>query len=335
METLSSELMRLKRENENPQAINQQSAMTPLISVVIPCYNQAHYLGEAIESALNQDYPQVETLVVNDGSTDETAEVAARYSGVRCISQRNRGLSAARNTGLRGSRGAGVVFLDADDRLLPGALTAGWQCLQAHPECGFVYGAYRYIRDDGSVFLTPQIRTVSEHYPAMLTCNYIGMVAAAMYRREVFEVVGDFDERLKASEDYDLYLRIVRRFPICFHPELVSEYRCHPDSMSGDAALMLKSTLAVLAREKGFVRRRADYREAYREGVRAWQEYYGTRLINQIRTRIRERKPWRRTAGEAAILLRYYPHGFFTHVWRKLYCSVFRVESDYETSTSL
>src|SRR5215210_2105808 len=98
------------------------SAGTPLVSVIIPCYNQAHFLGEAIESVLGQSYPNFEIVVVDDGSPDDTAEVAARYPEVRYICQDNQGLSAARNTGLGQSEGEYVVFLDADDRLLPEAL---------------------------------------------------------------------------------------------------------------------------------------------------------------------------------------------------------------------
>ena len=120
------------------------------MSVVIPCYNQAHFLSEAIESVLAQSYPHFEIVVVDDGSTDDTPKVAARYPAVRCIRQDNRGLSAARNAGLGCSEGEYVVFLDADDRLLPEALEVGLECFDANPECAFVSGHYREISVDGS-----------------------------------------------------------------------------------------------------------------------------------------------------------------------------------------
>ena len=123
----------------------------PLVTVVIPCYNQAHFLGEAIESVLSQSYRNFEVIVVDDGSTDNTSEVASRYEGVRLVRQENRGLSGARNRGMREAKGEYVVFLDADDRLLPGALEAGLRCFEAHPECAFVSGQSRLIAEDGTL----------------------------------------------------------------------------------------------------------------------------------------------------------------------------------------
>src|SRR5918999_3301771 len=124
-----------------------------LVTVIIPCYNQAHFLGEAIRSALDQGYSNKEVIVVDDGSTDRTAEVAGRYAGVETIRQENRGLAAARNRGLEGSRGEYVVFLDADDRLAGGALSVGAGSLDTHPDCAFVYGNVRLIDANGSLIL--------------------------------------------------------------------------------------------------------------------------------------------------------------------------------------
>src|SRR5918995_1252705 len=129
-----------KRNIRDPQ--KEQEVVAGLVSVVIPCYNQAHFLVEAIESVLAQSYPRFEIVVVDDGSTDDTSEVAARYPGVRYVYQNNQGVSAARNSGLARSEGEYVVFLDADDRLLPEALEAGLRCLEARPECAFVSGYF-------------------------------------------------------------------------------------------------------------------------------------------------------------------------------------------------
>src|SRR5262245_26551242 len=121
----------------------------PLVSVVIPCYNQAHFLREAIESVRAQTYPAVEIVVVDDGSADDTSAVAAGYPGVRCLRQQNQGLAVARNRGLAISRGDLAVFLDADDRLLPDAIAIGAGMLMSDPSLGFVAGYSRFISGDG------------------------------------------------------------------------------------------------------------------------------------------------------------------------------------------
>ncbi|PYI51683.1 MAG: hypothetical protein DMC62_07885 [Verrucomicrobia bacterium] len=122
-----------------------------LASVIIPCYNQAHFLHEAIESASAQTYSHREILVVDDGSTDNTAKVTASYPGVRYVRQENLGVASARNTGFKQSRGEYLVFLDADDRLLPEALRVGVDCLRQHPDCAFAAGFCRLIVADGSL----------------------------------------------------------------------------------------------------------------------------------------------------------------------------------------
>src|SRR4028118_1383709 len=129
-------------------------------SVVIPCYNQARFLGEAIESVLSQTYTDFEVIVVDDGSTDDTAEVASSYAAedarVRLVRQENRGLAGARNRGLAESRGEYVVFLDSDDRLAEEALEVGVRELDAHPECAFVSGHHRPISADGVAYAVPR-----------------------------------------------------------------------------------------------------------------------------------------------------------------------------------
>jgi glycosyltransferase involved in cell wall biosynthesis len=147
-----------------------------LVSVVIPCYNQAHFLGDSVESVLAQTYPRFEITVVNDGSQDNTAEVAARYHEVHCVSQENRGLCAARNAGLRRSVGEYVVFLDADDRLLPHALETGVGQLVARPGCAFVAGRHRYIDAAGAPLpsLMEQRLVEKDHYLELLRSNYVG-----------------------------------------------------------------------------------------------------------------------------------------------------------------
>jgi glycosyltransferase involved in cell wall biosynthesis len=284
-------------------------AARPLVTVVIPCYNQGHFLGEAIESILNQSYPHFEVIVVDDGSTDDTSEVAARYPGVRCVRQDNQGLAAARNTGLRCSNGSYLVFLDADDRLLSGALEAGLECFEAHPECAFVYGrSKRFTRNDSYPMGRPQQHLEGDPYFGLLCAGRSFLVPTVMYRRSVLEFVGGFDSSLNACEDYDLYYRITRDFPICYHETFVAEIRAHEANMTRDSALMLSTSINVIRAQRKYLRGNKQYEEAYRAGIRWEQGNYGYTLVEEVRAYIRGCE-WKRALRGVLVLLRYYPRG--------------------------
>jgi glycosyltransferase involved in cell wall biosynthesis len=285
-----------------------------LVTVVIPCYNQAHFLGEAIESVLAQSYPNFEIIVVDDGSTDNTSEVASGYPSekVRLLRQKNKGLSAARNAGLAESRGEYVVFLDSDDRLLPEALEVGVRELEAHPECAFVSGCWNNIATDGSPL--PTLHPPHEerdHYLALLHSCYIRM-HTVMYRRSVVESVGGFDTSLSASEDYDIYLRIANDYPVHHHGELVAEYRRrHGANMTIDPGLILSTSVRVHRSQRKHVRGNEQYEEAYKTGMRRRQWTHGDRLVGEVRGYLRGRE-WRRALWGMFVLLRYYPRGIMT-----------------------
>jgi SAM-dependent methyltransferase len=250
-----------------------------LVSIVIVCYNQARYLAEAIESALAQLYQPVEILVVDDGSTDETPAVVQGFQSIRYVHQVNRGLPAARNIGLRSSTGDFVAFLDADDRLLPNAVQAGLECFRECPEAAFVFGRFQNIYRDGSPAPTAAEEFIEqEHYLHLLQGNFIGMHGTVLYRRAALAATGGFDETLRACEDYELYMRTARTFPIRGYRELVAEYRKHDTNMSRDPVFMLKSVLGVLNRERTCIHD-ARHRAALETGVRVWKEYYGKLLI--------------------------------------------------------
>ncbi len=286
------------------------TATGPLVSVVIVCYNQARYLGDAIGSVLAQTYPRLEVLVVDDGSTDATAEVAASCPDVRYIFQTNRGLAAARNTGLRHSTGEAIIFLDADDRLLSRAAQAGVDQLRESPEAAFVFGGYRNIFDDGSAAPTdPPQNIQKDHYLHLLEGNFIGMHATVMYRRAALAAAGGFDESLKACEDYELYLRLARRLPIGSHGEIIAEYRQHDTNMSKDYAFMLRSVLSVLRMERPLLSGAANH-EALHRGVRVWKDYYGNLLLQE----------WQRTRGIGRFLriLRLCPRQVARRAYRSL-----------------
>ena len=289
-----------------------------LVTVVIPCYNQAHYLGEAIRSVFDQAYPNLEVIVVDDGSTDETAQVAARYAGVVCIRQGNQGLAAARNRGLEGSRGEYVVFLDADDRLAAGAIAVGADSLDSHPDCAFVYGNVRLIDANGSLLSNPpRVNIERDHYLELLRHNHIWSPGAVMYRRSVFDAIGLFDPRVNASADYDLNLRIAKSSPIFCHGEVVLEYRKHDSNMTRNVAEMLKTSLAVRRSHGRRVKLSRMQRVALEGGIRAVQKDYGEKLVRVTRSHVEGRR-WRQALPGALALLRYYPEGLARLVWRGL-----------------
>ncbi len=280
-----------------------------LVTVVIPCYNQARFLGEAIESALRQTHPRREVVVVDDGSTDDPALVVARYPAVRLIRQTNRGLAGARNRGLGESRGEFLVFLDADDRLLPRALESGLRCLAAHPDAAFAYGHVRLIASDGAPLPTPhQVDVESDHYLALLRNNYIWTPGAVMYRRGVFDSVAGFNPRINASADFDLNVRIARDFPICCHGETTLEYRLHGANMTRDFAAMLKSAVSARRAHGKLLAGDKRHEQALREGIREVRRGYGDKLAKQVREFLRAGE-WARAASGALTLLRYHPRG--------------------------
>jgi len=284
-----------------------EQAAAPLVSIIIPCYNQAHFLGEAIESGLAQTYPHHEIIVVDDGSTDATSEVAGSYAGVQCVRQRNAGLSAARNAGVRVSRGQFLVFLDADDRLLANALQSGLNCFQGHPECAFVSGHFRYINADGSVRLQfPQEELEFDPYRALLHRNYISMHATVMYRRQVVEAVGGFTTSLQSCEDYDMYLRIVRTHNVRRHDGVVAEYRSHEGSMSMDAARMLRGVMATLTAQWPYISGDAVQVRAYRTGIRNNRRSVRSPLLSYLRRSV-ESGRWLQTGSFLWKLAEYAP----------------------------
>lgn len=283
------------------------------VSVIIPCYNQAHFLKEAIESVLGQTYQRFEIIVIDDGSMDNTSEVANSWSGVRCIRQENQGLPASRNVGLRESKGDYLIFLDSDDRLLPEALEIGVECLRAHPESAFVFGLCDVIAGDGSLLHTQKPWVESDHYLALLRHNDIWCPATVMYRRAIFESAGGFNTSLKpsGSEDYDLYFRIVRNFKVYCHNKLIAEYRRHGMNMSGNHARMLSATLAVYRTQRDYVKGNRQYEEAYKKGITHWQDFWGESLVTAVRSYAgRTFYNGKELIRSLLVLLRYHPQGF-------------------------
>lgn len=211
-----------------------------MVSVIMPAYNCAGYVAEAIDSVLAQDYPNLELVIVDDGSDDDTADVIKGYSDrVRLFAQRNSGPAAARNFAVAKARGDYLAFLDGDDYWLPGKISAQMRYLTQHPESRFVYG--RFIRweqaQDGSFLPSDAVpRTAAKDgvdapysgsiYTKLLLDNIVHIITALIHR-SVYDSVGGFDESLRTGEDYDFWLRVSRSFMADRLARDVALYRIH------------------------------------------------------------------------------------------------------------
>jgi glycosyltransferase involved in cell wall biosynthesis len=255
-----------------------EAVPAPTVGVVITTCNHAHFLGEALESVRAQTRGADAIVVVDDGSDDNPEEVVARFSGVRCIRQHNRGLAAARNAGLTALSTRYAMFLDADDRLEPRAIEAGLACFARASDSGFVYGGHLYIDRDGNKTGERFEPPGESPYLHLLRRNYIGMHGTVMYRRDLLEAIGGFDERLRRCEDYDVYLRMARQHPIMGYPDLVAAYRLHGENMSTDHRGMLRTALDVHARHAPTAADSAEARAAWSEGRQLWRRYYAEEM---------------------------------------------------------
>lgn len=219
-----------------------------LVSVIIPAYNQGHFLGEAIQSVLEQTLSDFEILVIDDGSTDNTSQVAQSYSDKRLkyIYQQNRGLSGARNTGIRNSVGKYISYLDSDDLFLAEKLALLTEELENKPDLAFVAGQAIPIdekgRQVGKTFDTPP----PEDTRNLLLGNPLH-VGSVLLCRTWQERVGYFDENLRSYEDWDMWLRLARAgCKMGWVAKPVSLYRFHGAQMTRIGKQMTNATFAVL-----------------------------------------------------------------------------------------
>jgi glycosyltransferase involved in cell wall biosynthesis len=227
--------------------------VTPQISVVIPAYNHARYVVEAIQSVLAQDFTDYEIIVVDDGSKDSTRAAVAPFGDkVRYIWQENRGLSGARNMGIQAARAPYIALLDADDLWEPNFLSFVYQHLSADPSLGAVHTGSRFVDSDGRAL--PQSNTVTvaadQMYERLVDGEFFA-ADAVLVRREVFDKVGFFDLELRASEDWEMWLRVARAYRFGSYAEPLLLYRMHGENMSADPEHMMRYQLMVLEKHFG------------------------------------------------------------------------------------
>jgi len=196
-------------------------AHAPLVSVVIPAYNCGRFIGDALDSVVDQNYPALEVLVVDDGSTDETCDVVARYgSTVTLIKQRNAGAAVARNEGMQRARGKYVALLDADDLWLPGKLRLQVDYLERHPDVAMSCTRWHLLHPDAAGRYPVERTVAPETAPVDAKCAgwvYCALLldcevwtSTVVMRRELRERIGGFDSELRRGQDYDYWLRASR-----------------------------------------------------------------------------------------------------------------------------
>jgi glycosyltransferase involved in cell wall biosynthesis len=216
------------------------------ISIVIPCYNNAHVLGDALRSCALQTFPPWEVIVVDDGSVDDVAAVCRGFPGVRLLRQPNRGLSGARNRGAREATGSHLVFLDADDLQTPETLAAF-----SVVDADIVVTAWRETDMTGVVIAERGLPALGDARDAfhVFAAGNVAAVHAFCVSRAVFNAVGGFDETLHALEDWDFWLRATAA---SFRCDVAvggcAVYRRHPASMSTNLTRMVRNACRVLRR---------------------------------------------------------------------------------------
>lgn len=286
-----------------------------VVSVIIPCYNHAHFLGEAITSVINQTYPYVEIIVVDDGSTDDTAQIVKAYPNIHYVRQSNLGLSRSRNVGLSYSKGTSIVFLDADDSLFHDAIDIGLRALASRNDCALAFGLFVNV---GSIQGMQKLsRETNYGYKELLQRNVIGNPGSALYRRWVFTEIGGFDEANSPAADYDLYLRVARQFPILCHHQPVVKYRKHAANMSNNSRLMLASTMTALKKQLRHVEGNQELLAAYDIGLQHWRSYYGEPIISNIFEQF-FKGHLIGTALDVWSLVRFYPNRFLSFISQRI-----------------
>ena len=239
----------------SPSPRGKNDRMKPRVSVVLTTYNGASrgYLVAAIESVINQNYQDHELLIVDDGSTDHTKKQCSPFLDnpkVRYLHQDNKGLASARNAGIRATCGEFICFLDDDDIWKPDKLQRQIDFIEARlsrtDKWGLVFTWLELIDAQGRVISFRGKREGGRIYEKLVLENIIEAPSSVLVRRGVFAETGLFDESLLSCEDWDMWLRIAKKYQIFPVKEYLVQYREHENTMSADSDRMLSSAMIVL-----------------------------------------------------------------------------------------
>jgi glycosyltransferase involved in cell wall biosynthesis len=217
------------------------------ISIAIPAYNSEFCLRETLESALNQTHPAHEILVVDDGSTDRTEEVARSFGDrIRYIKQQNQGIAGARNTAIKEATGDWIAFLDHDDLILPTKLEKQLAIIEANPDLVVVYSAFTYLYTDGTTKLIPAFPS-AKLWPALRYRTPI-LPSTSIIRRSALQEIGGFVQ-LYCVDDWNMWFRLIRRYSASafkVHPEGLTMYRWWRNNISGNFMPVAEAVLGLL-----------------------------------------------------------------------------------------
>ncbi|MGC9528715.1 MAG: glycosyltransferase, partial [Limnospira sp.] len=221
----------------------------PVISVVIPVYNGEKTIRETVESVLKQTFTDFELLIIDDGSTDSTPAILSSFTDPRLqvLSYPNAGLAASRNRGISGATGQYISFIDADDLWTPDKLEAQLQALTNNPEAAVAYSWVDVI-DDSSQWVRPggHLTVNGNAYPYLLLKNFLENGSNALICKSAIDRTGNFDESLKASEDWDFYLRLAKHYPFVAVQSVQILYRESATSMSSQIIRQKSESLRVI-----------------------------------------------------------------------------------------
>jgi glycosyltransferase involved in cell wall biosynthesis len=229
---------------------------TGLVSVIIPAYGHAEYIVEAIESVLGQDYPNIEIIVVNDESPDDTVDTIAAYiesGAIRYLHQMNGGVASARNYGIAESKGEYLAFLDDDDRYAADKI--GWQVayLEGNLEVVGVAGRLSIIDNAGEVVEEGRGKVGFISMDDMWTGNPIWSPGQIMVRNQVIDEVGGYDESIWGADDWDWYFRLIEHGALYISEKVALYYRLHVGNASSNANRMLVNGRRVIEKNKALM----------------------------------------------------------------------------------
>ncbi len=225
--------------------------MSLLVSIIMPVYNGQKFISKSIESVLAQSYENWELIIINDGSTDMTEEVVIKFKNltnkIKYFYKANEGQVKATNFGILKSNGEYISFLDSDDLWETDKLKKQVNFISQNKNIDFLYSKYNSIDENGNVLITNISHDSINHYMNLLKCCFIGRLTVIVKKSILIEL-NLFDESLHSTDDWDMWIRISKKFKLSFLDEVIASYRIHPQSMSKNSFNQLLNVSKVFSK---------------------------------------------------------------------------------------